>query len=476
VKNVHPSLVALVALLALLPGLVFTGLRLELPGDASNPIVDLGRMNSGQLVVQPLSPDPQGLQNGDIVTAIQGRAVDEYITGLFSARPPAGLAGRIEYTVLRAGRDLQLEVPRVAFPILPLIEESWSVYLYLVYLELVSLFLFILRPRLPVAQLFFVVSSVHFSSTLIYFSGLKVDDLLYPWLVIFYLWGAVALYGIMLAGLVHLALIFPGRHPLLEKQPKWVLWIYSWVWLAASGYVAARWGATLSPVGRLALVIQATSWMSIFYLPLVLLAATSSYRAGNAGEKRQARWVMWSLMISLVPYLIFSVAPALLGFGFNVRLANSWLGLLWCTVPTSFAIAVLRERLFDIDLIIHRTLVYSVLTTALVIIYFGSVVLLQNLFRLLIGQSDQLAIVASTLAIAATFTPLRRRVQDVVDRRFYRRKYNAEQVLASFSDILRAEVDLNQISAELLGVVQETMQPEEVSLWLPKSDIKRLPG
>jgi hypothetical protein len=458
----------------LLPGLAFIGLRLVIPGDASHPVMDFERMNSGQLVVHPLEPDPGGLQDGDIVTAIQGLAVDEYIEGLFPPHFTAGPTGPIEYSLVRAGRTLQLQVPRIAYPVALLIKESWSIYIYAAYLELVSLMLFILRPRLPAAQLFFVVSSVHFSSNLTYIPGLKVDDLLHPWLMSLYLLGAGVLYGFLLAGLVHLALIFPKRHPLLVRQPKWVVWIYLGVWLPILVFLAVRWAAIVSPVERLALVVQTISFMTVFYFPLLLLAAYGSYRTGTAREKRQARWLVWSLVISLVPYLAFSVLPPLLGFDF--KLANSLVGVLWCTVPTSFAIAVLRERLFDIDLIIHRTLVYTVLTATLAVIYFGSVVLLQNLFRTLVGQGDQLAVVASTLAIAALFNPLRRRVQDVVDRRFYRRKYDAEQILASFSARLRDEVDLNQIRGDLLAVVHETMQPEDVSLWLWKLEAEKPPG
>ena len=177
-------------------------------------------------------------------------------------------------------------------------------------------------------------------------------------------------------------------------------------------------------------------------------------------------------LISLSTQLIF--APASLGTEgptpLWISLERNLLLLSYAGVPVAVGFAILKYRLYDIEIIINRALVYTTLTIMLATVYVGSIVVLQATFRTLTGQDTQLAVVASTLAIAALFNPLRRRVQDFVDRRFYRKRYDAKRTLEAFSVTLRDETDLDALNAELLSVVHETMQPSHVSLWLKPTD------
>jgi hypothetical protein len=194
-------------------------------------------------------------------------------------------------------------------------------------------------------------------------------------------------------------------------------------------------------------------------------------RASDRTQRQQTKWVVFGVAVAVAGTLtsIFTVGAAVDLPPKDV--AQRMLSMLLMDafvlfIPLSIGVAVLRARLFDIDVIINRTLVYLPLTATLVALYLGGVVVLQRVFVALTGQQSTLAVVASTLAIAALFNPLRRWVQALVDSRFYRRKYDAAKTLATFNSRLRAEIDLDSLSDEVLGVVRETMQPEHSSLWL----------
>jgi hypothetical protein len=186
----------------------------------------------------------------------------------------------------------------------------------------------------------------------------------------------------------------------------------------------------------------AASFMGVLYLSIMSVGIVSLLVSAPETPNDLGTRSLWGALLEDVGVLSFAGVPVAIGF------------------------AVLKYRLYDIDLLINRTLVYGSLTATLVALYFGGIVVLQRVFVLLTGQQSTLAVVASTLLIAALFTPLRRRIQSFIDRRFYRRKYDARKTLEAFSSKLRDETDLDALSEDLTSVVWETMQPAHVTLWL----------
>jgi hypothetical protein len=277
-----------------------------------------------------------------------------------------------------------------------------------------------------------------------------------------------------------------------------MLWLQGWFWMLFIGLIVFL--LLLFPTGRLpssrwrpfawvsvAVISAGVIWSSIIspdvgfnappspvQLSVLLLGGVAAAslvigrRAARGVERQQIKWLLY------VGPIFFVAAGLHIGFYYFWLPEGSW-GL-WASyllvivgglsAPIAIGIAILRYRLYEIDLLINRTLVYGSLTVTLVALYFGGIVLLQRVFVLLTGQQSTLAVVASTLLIAALFTPLRRRIQSFIDKRFYRRKYDARKTLEAFSSKLRDETDLNALSEDLTSVVRETMQPAHVSLWL----------
>ncbi len=187
-------------------------------------------------------------------------------------------------------------------------------------------------------------------------------------------------------------------------------------------------------------------------------------------EQQQTKWVVYGTCLGIGIFALLAIVFFGLISPSDISILMFLVGniLLFAAlmlVPISITFAMLHSHLWDVDIIIRRTLVYSILTALLTLIYFSGVVLLEQFTRSITETSD-LAIVISTLIIAVLFLPLRRRVQNVIDQRFYRRKYDAAKTLAAFSATVRDEVELEKLTAELLSVVNETMQPASVSLWL----------
>ena len=255
--------------------------------------------------------------------------------------------------------------------------------------------------------------------------------------------------------------------------PRWTRWVVL-VWIAwqLPRYFSPNWYLNPSPYTWHSLT-NTVVWLGA--LSTAIYSQGYRYRrTASSAQRQQIKWVVFGISVALAVFVGISlmlgvVAPRSTSPGTLLAylVGNTFIGYLAILlIPTSIGLAVLRYHLFDIDLIINRTLVYVTLTVILAVFYEGTIVVLQNLLRVLTGQESQVAVVASTLAIAAMFEPLRRRIQGLVDRAFYRRKYDAAKTLEAFSAKLKNETDLEALNNELVGVARETMQPAHVSLWL----------
>ncbi len=271
-------------------------------------------------------------------------------------------------------------------------------------------------------------------------------------------------------------LLFPtGRPP--SRRWRWVTWLTVAFILvgAVSGAFSSGPIEGLGPI-RNPLGIEGFSDVSdsilltMVALVLVVAAALSVFvrlHRATGIERQQIKWFAYATAAAVMGLVLAEIIPDVIEVPlWFERIGIAIWHLLIPAIPISMGIAILRYRLYDIDIIINRTLVYGSLTATLVAVYFGGIVVLQRLFVVLTGERSTLAVVASTLLIAALFGPLRRRVQALVDRRFYRRKYDAAKTLEAFGSRLREETDLNALSNDVVGVARGTMQPEHVSLWL----------
>jgi cytochrome b subunit of formate dehydrogenase len=303
---------------------------------------------------------------------------------------------------------------------------------------------------------------------------------------------------------IYALLAQPGLLPGGEAS----VWIRSWAWIPAIGFVVFlallfpdgrlpsarwRWLARLTIAAVLVGVILAAfspgpildlpirnplgieglpnlyRTVEVFMYILIVVGASSMIlRLGRAGwiERQQIKWFAYATVVAISGIILKNTIFLMTG-----EMWVWWAGLVLTVIglagsPIGMGVAIFRYRLYQIDFLINRTLVYGSLTATLVALYFGGIVLLQRVFVSLTGQQSTLAVVASTLLIAALFTPLRRRIQSFIDRSFYRRKYDARKTLEAFSAKLRDETDLDALRDDLVGVVRETMQPAHVSLWL----------
>jgi hypothetical protein len=389
----------------------------------------------------------------------------------------------------------------------------WALSMALTVLSLVLLFLNLSHPD--------VLTYSFWAENILYSVGFStVGAVLVPrippenpigWLfcAIGFLWAVLHFIGEYAS---YTLLAAPGSLPAGEIAS----WIYSWLWVLGLGLIVFlvlvfpngrllsgrwRWFARLSAVLTLVGMVLAAfspgpivvglpaisnplgiedlpnAYKPVQVLMLVLIAVAivsllMRQLCASGVERQQTKWFTYAAAVAATGAILRYIISEPLALVWLGRFGHALVLIGLAGIPISMGIAITRYRLYEIDLLINRTLVYGALTAMLALVYFGGVTATQAIFQALTGQEEQpqLAIVVSTLVIAALFTPLRRRIQSFIDRRFYRRKYDARKTLEAFSAKLRDETDLDTLSDDLVGVVRETMQPAHVSLWMRSSD------
>jgi hypothetical protein len=470
------SLLLLLLTTSVLMGLaiLYVYLHLITPFDGGRLEFVTHSILSDGLRVTPPKPSPGGLQTGDIVTAVEGRSIEWWTEAQLkgNAPRPSWLSERTEesqrYTIRRGNQQIDAIIQMTPYPWWTIFRDNWGLIAFGLIALLIAAYMLIQQPQHRAVRVLYLSSAAVLAAAIPWSFSTQVSDFLDSrafWLY----WGLTMIaYTLFWIGILHFILIFPQPLPFMIGRWR-VPALYGIPYLLFLIHLLAiRPGATTT-------LAWIATWKSIqdgyvlILLVLILLVGIWQYRRNQEGVARQQiRWIVFALLLSGGLTLVLDILPVFLGLPtININLV----GLIALIFPLGIAAAILRHHLFDIDVIIRRTLVYSVLTTLLALIYFASVVLLQYLLTDLIGAGSTVAIVISTLLIAALFTPLRRRVQDMIDRRFYRRRYDAQQVLASFAATIRNETDPDQLTAELVRVVQETVQPAHVSVW----HVKRQP-
>jgi hypothetical protein len=416
----------------------------------------------GQFVMDySLTGQPSPLRTDDIVVAIDGQPL---VKGQLPPLPTPLVAGEtVRYTIERNGQTFKADIPLVRIGL----RAYGTIWLHDPLKSLAALVtliiaatVFFLRPQSSAAR-YMLIGFTYLAGAA--FMDIVANPYVYAlpppaiFLASLHITGYIWAYY---ASLTLLVLVFPVRLPPMRRFPRALpLLLYAvpftTLFLAVPHYPATS-------QTNLQLALGGLTFLTFAILPAVATIGAIIYNLRTTKDPAtlaQVRWMVFGLGIGVAVTNLLDIVPRLQPWSYITALA----------LPLALAIGILRYRLFDIDVIIRRTTSYALLTGILLLVYFGSIVVLQRLLSPFTGDS-QPAVVLSTLLIAALFLPLRRRVQDAIDRRFFRKKYDAEQVLAQFAATVRDETDLDALTAELVRVIQETMQPEFVSVWLKEPD------
>jgi hypothetical protein len=459
--------------------------RLSLPWDGWSFARDATGGGQRLSFYQHLAAGSSPLQSGDILLAVQGQPFEDILSRALILQPqrPSNwiVGGTARYTVLRGNAILNVIVPiiRLTPPqILASLGRSWLLNPAPLLALLIAFVVFFRRADQLPARLLLLFSACDFASEgisqSIYGSNVVgLAELFYRsayWPAQFF---NSLIWPLLIGPLfLHLFLTFPvPKKPLQQHRRLTLVLLYGLTPLVILFAAGISFGQPLVFWGI---------WSSFSFIDLVLTLIIAIVSVGHTllsvhdpTRRAQIHWVAWGTIITSLGALAGGVLAARGLLGQNLLVDLFAFRLPYLAFPISAGIAILRYHLFDIDIIIRRTLIYGLLTGILAVIYLAGIVVLEQLLRPFIGENSDLAVIVCTLGIAALFTPLRRKIQDWIDLRFYRSKYDAAQVLAAFSTLVRDEVELEKLTDHLLAVVSETIQPAHASLWLKRPTNRR---
>jgi hypothetical protein len=412
---------------------------------------------------------PTPLRTGDIVLAINGQPMSSTVTAPVGKGTRAGEV--LVYTLERDGQVVDIPVT-LAAPgpaglwtglLLRLAQPRGFIVASLTFA--IGLWTFLARPNNLGGRYLLLTFSYYFA---VQWFGFFISDLYIPlmpaWLVILAGLEGSGWFWFFFPSMTLVALSFPVVKRPLRRFPRLLPACLYGLPLAFGLLIGAN-AAGLTNTAAAGVAAEPI-FIGVLLVTIVALAGSILHNWFTLREPvtwAQLQWVTLGLTLGLlVPFAWLLISVALNG-GFPSSDLLLWLPL---AIPITLAIAITRYRLFDIDVIIRRTLIYSVLTAILALAYFGSILVLEGVVRGLTGGDSPLVIVLSTLFIAALFVPVRKQVQRMIDRRFYRRKYDAARTLASFGTQARDVVELEQLEGRLVAVVKETMQPAHLGLWV----------
>ncbi len=457
-----------VAFLIVSLGVTFLWLHLVSPSDGA-------RFEPGQpvwersgLVVTPLIDDANGLRLGDTVTAVDGRSMESWAQDLFDLRTPRPrweLGDRVNYTVLRDGESLEVSVTLVPYPFGAILRKNWGPILFALVSQLIAIFVFFRAPGELAARVLLLWASGIMSATT-WSLGLQISDLVGA--TGFWLFQATAFIGYMLfwiAGL-HFALIFPRVMPLIVKYPWVVPLIYLAPYVLILGYVVGTLPGATNTLAWLGGWWEVNGLLSALYLTLMFITVTWGYLTNrDANARRRSRLVMFAALISGGGGLALWLLPPFV-VGRQIISANA-MGLLVLPFPIAIALAILRHQLFDIDLVINRTLVYGTLTAITMGIYVFIVGYLGNMFQ---ARDKSIIAFLATGLVAVVFHPLRERLQRFVNRVMYGERDDPYKVLSRLGQRLETTIAPEAVMPTIVETIAQTLKLPYVALAIKQGE------